>query len=208
MSRNSSRNYRGLERALFDKKSNVSHNSQLLTRSQLENSPSIYEISSTSMSDTYSLEMRLNSSTCGSCSGSSRSSDCKTSMAYNCSRKNVSSADGIPVIVLDDSQDPFAFDEDEFQPSKWDLMSGKHKRSHTKKHELSKREFEDGRQSHTTVDHPESNNSDVSCSISDVGDEVVSSLLADCLHTAVKVFLYTSQLLSILMMPRKYFDRS
>lgn len=189
MSRNSSRNYRGLERALFDKKSNVSHDSQLLTCSQLENSPSIYEISSTSMSDPYSLEMRVNSSTCGSCSGSSRSSDRKTSMAYNCSRKDVSSTDGIPVIVLDDSQDPFAFDEDEFQPSKWDLMSGKHKQSHTKKHELSKREFEDVRQSQTTVDHPESHNSDISGSTSDVGDEVVSSLLADCLHTAVKVFL-------------------
>ncbi|XP_054802147.1 wings apart-like protein 1 [Prosopis cineraria] len=190
LSGNSSRNYRGLERTSLDKKSNVSHKSQSLACSQLDSSPSIYEISSTSTSDTHSLEMRVNSSTYGSCSGSSRSSDCKTSMTFSCSRKNVSSSDGIPVVVLDDSQDPFAFDEEEFQPSKWDLMSGKQKRNQSKKCDISKREFdEDRRQSQTTVDHLESNNGDVSCSTSDVGDEEVSGLLADCLLTAVKVLM-------------------
>lgn len=186
-SRNSSRTYGGLERVSLDKKSNASKNSRLLSSSQMENSPPIYEIPSTSTSDAYSLEMRVNSSTYGSCSGSSRSTDYKTSVAYNCSRKNVSSIDGIPVVVLDDSQDPFAFDEDEFQPSKWDLMSGKKKCNQSKKRDVSKTEFEEVLQSQTTVNHIESNNGDASCSTSDVGDEELSSLLVDCLHTAVKV---------------------
>lgn len=185
---NSSRKYQGVDRASSDKRSNVSQNSKLLTCSQLERSPSIYEIPSGSMTDTYSLEMRVSSSTYGSCSGASRSSDCKTSMSYNCSRKNVHFTEGTPVEVLDDSQDPFAFDEDDFQPSKWDLMSGKQKRSRSKNCELPKREFEDACQSQTIGGQLESNNGDVSCSSSGIGDEVVSSLLADCLLTAVKVF--------------------
>lgn len=185
---NSSRKYHAVERASSDKRSNVSHNSQLFTCSQLESSPSIYEIPSTSMSDTYSLEMRVSSSTYGSCSGASRSSDCKTSMTYNCSRKNVHFNEGTSIEVLDASQDPFAFDEDDFQPSKWDLMSGKQKKSRSKKCELSKREFEDEYQSQTIVGPLQSNNGDINCSSSDVGNEV-SSLLADCLLTAVKVFL-------------------
>lgn len=183
---NSSRKYQGLDRISSDKRSNVSQKSQLLTRSQLKSSPSIYEISSSSMSDTYSLEMRVSSSTYGSCSGASRSSDCKTSTTYNCSRKNVHFTETSE--VLEDCQDPFAFDEDDFQPSKWDLMSGKQKRSRSKKHEPSKIDFEDSCQTQTSAGQPESNKGDVSCSSSVIGDEEVSSLLADCLLTAVKVF--------------------
>ncbi|KAF7803487.1 Wings apart-like protein-like isoform A [Senna tora] len=188
-SMNSSRKYHGVNRASSDKRSNVPQNSQVLTYSHLESSPSIYEIPSSSVSDSYSLEMRVNSSTYGSCSGASRSSDCKPSMTYNSSRKNVRFTEGTAVQVLDDSQDPFAFDEDDFQPSKWDLMSGKQKRSQSKKCEVSNREFDDLCQSQTIVSQLESNNGDVSCSSSGISDEEVSSLLADCLLTGVKVLM-------------------
>ena len=62
--------------------------------------------------------MRVNSSTYGSCSGASKSSYCKTSKIQNSSRKNVPFMEGTLVVILDDSQDPFPFDEDDFAPSK------------------------------------------------------------------------------------------
>lgn len=126
-----------------------------------------------------------------------------------------------PVIILDDSQDPFAFDEDDTKPSKWDLLSGKQKRSHSKKHKAPNRQFDNGRQSQTkmsqqgcqsqtnmsqqgcqsqsdtsqqgcqsqtNLSQQESSDGDIHCSKSDNSDKDGSSLLTDCLLTAVKVF--------------------
>ena len=94
-----------------------------------------------------------------------------------------------PVVILDDSQDPFAFDEDDIEPSKWDILSGKQKISHSKKkYEAPNREFEDGCHSQTRVSQQELNDGDINCSSSVVGDEEGSSFLSDCLLTAVKVF--------------------
>ncbi|KAJ1417619.1 Wings apart-like protein [Sesbania bispinosa] len=130
LSISSSRKYYGVERASSIKTSNVSQNRRLFTCTQLDSSLSISDTPSTSTTDAYSLNMR-----------------------------NVRFMEGIPVVVLDDSQDPFAFDEDDIAPSKWDILSGKQKRSLLK-------------------------------SISsDVGDEEGSSLLNDCLLTAVKVLM-------------------
>jgi len=189
LSRGSNREYHGAERGSYVKSSNASQISRILTCNRLESSLSISETPSTSTTDTYSLKMRVSSSTSGSCSGASKSSYCKTSMIQNNSRKNVRFMESTPVVILDDSQDPFAFDEDDIAPSKWDLLSGKQKKSHSKKHVVASKEFEIECQSHTAVSQQELSNGDVNCSSSDVGDEKDSSLLTDCLLTAVKVFL-------------------
>lgn len=123
-----------MERASSVKSSNASQISRILTCNWLESSLSIAETPSTSTTDSYSLKMRVNSSTSGSCSGASKSSYCKTTRIQNSSGKNVRFMEDTPVVILDDSQDPFAFDEDDFAPSKWDLLSGKPKQSHFKKH--------------------------------------------------------------------------
>ncbi|XP_047168933.1 wings apart-like protein 1 [Vigna umbellata] len=189
LSRGSNREYNGAERGSCVKSSNASQISRILTCNRLESSLSISETPSTSTTDTYSLKMRVSSSTSGSCSGASKSSYCKTSMIQNNSRKNVRFMESTPVVILDDSQDPFAFDEDDIAPSKWDLLAGKQKKSHSKKHVTASRGFEIECQSHTAVSQQELSNGDVNCPSSDVGDEKDSSVLTDCLLTAVKVLM-------------------
>ncbi|XP_058730859.1 wings apart-like protein 2 [Vicia villosa] len=312
-----SRNYYDEERASSIKNSNVSHNTQLLTCARLERSLSVSETPSTSTTDTYSLKMRINSCTSGSSSGLSKSSChkkspiqnifrksvhfsegppvvvledsqdpfafdeddsglskssyCQKSMTLNNSRKNVQFTKGTPVVNLEDSQDPFAFDqddsglskssycqkpmtlnssrknvhftertpvvilednhdpfafdEDDIVPSQWDLLSGKHKPSHSKKHKVANRKFENERlsqtkmsqenehQSQTKMSHEnehqlqtkmshenehqlqtkmsqqESSDGNINCSSSDISYEEDSSLLSDCLLTAVKVLM-------------------
>jgi len=278
----SSRNYNGVERASSIKNSNLSHKTQLLTCARLERSLSVSETPSTSTTDPYSLKMRINSSTSGSCSSLSKSSYCKKSTTQNSSRKNVHFTEGVPVVVLEDShdpfafdeddsglskssyckksmtqnssrknvqftkstpvviledsqdpfafdeddsglskssfckkstslsssrknvhfkertpvviledsQDPFAFDEDDIAPSKWDLLSGKQKTTHSKKHKDANREFENERQSQTKMSQEESSDGNINCSSSDISYEEDSSLLTDCLLTAVKVFYW------------------
>ncbi|WJX46174.1 hypothetical protein P8452_32999 [Trifolium repens] len=277
----SNRDYYGVERASSIKNSNVSHKTQLLTCARLERSLTVSETPSTSTTDTYSLKMRINSSTSGSCSGLSKSSNrqksttqnssrknvhftegasvivlddspdpfafdeddsglskssyCKKSMTLNSSRKNVQFTKGTPVVnledsldpfafdeedsglskssyckksttlnssrknvqftertpveTLEDSQDPYAFDEDDVAPSKWDLLSGKQKTSNSKKHKVANREFENERLSQTKMSQQESNEANINCSSSDISYEEDSSLLTDCLLTAVKVLM-------------------
>ncbi|CAJ1936428.1 unnamed protein product [Sphenostylis stenocarpa] len=189
LSISSSRKYHGAERGSSLKSSNASQISGILTCNRLESSLSISETPSTSTTDTFSLKLRVSSSTSGSCSGASNSSYCKTSMIQNNSRKNVRFVETTPIVILDDGQDPFAFDEDDIAPSKWDLLSGKQKKPHSKKHVVASREFENECQSHTAVIQQELSNGDINCSSSDVGDEKDSSLLIDCLLTAVKVLM-------------------
>jgi len=190
LSTSSTREYPGAERGSYVKSSNASQISRILTCNQLESSLSISETPSTSTTDTYSLKMRVSSSTSGSCSGASKSSYCKTSMIQNDPRKNVRFMESTPVVILDDSQDPFAFDEDDIAPSKWDLLSGKQKKPHSKKHVVASREFEIECQSNTSVSQQELSNGDINCSSSDDGDEKDSSLLTDCLLAAVKVLFF------------------
>ncbi|KAK7400542.1 hypothetical protein VNO78_11751 [Psophocarpus tetragonolobus] len=189
LSISSSRNYHGAERASSVKSSNASQISRILTCNWLESSSSISETPSTSTSNTCSLKMRVSSSTSGSCSGASKSSYHKTSTIQNSFRKNVRFMEDTPVVILDDSQDPFAFDEDDIAPSKWDLLSGKQKKSHSKKHVVANKEFQNECQSCINVSQQELSNGDAKSFSSDVADEKDSSLLADCLLTAVKVLM-------------------
>lgn len=171
--------------------------SKFVSATRLECSSS--ETTSTSMNDSYSLKTRLKSSASSSCSGASRSLSGSMHAAKNSLRKNLDIAQGVydlegaKLEVLDDSQDPFAFDEDDFEPSKWEVLSGKQNIPRSKRIGLIDREPEYGFQSRTITSHEETSNGEnnhlheASCSTS--VDEDGSSLLADCLLTAVKALM-------------------
>lgn len=194
---NSSRKCCSTERISSQKSFNISDNSQWLPITRFDYSVSSSETTSTSMSDTCSLKIRVSSSTSGSLGGMSRGSNSGTFVTDNGSRKQFgpgkrpSFLEDAKLELLENSQDPFAFDEDEFEPSKWDLLSGKQKTSQSRKIGVTYRE-EDGCQSQLLMSQQESSNDgnnhghELSCL--NAVDEEGSRLLADCLLTAVKVF--------------------
>lgn len=195
---NSSRKFCSTERTSSQKSFNVSGSRKLLPSTREQNyCISSSETTGTSVTDTYSLKMRVNSSMGGLCSGTSRGSNSGILTTDNGSSKHFGlgkrpNFTEDAKLELEDSEDPFAFDEDEFEPSKWDVLSGKQKTTRTRKSGVSCREPEDGCQAQILTSQQESSNGDnnhsheLSC-LSAV-DEVGSSLLADCLLTAVKVF--------------------
>lgn len=90
---------------------------------------------------------------------------------------------------LEDSQDPFAFDEDDMEPSKWDLLSKKNSLSQTHQSMETGREWEDGcERMLVTSNCDTSEENHQSCENSSFLVEEQSDLLDDCLVTAVKVF--------------------
>ncbi|THG13481.1 hypothetical protein TEA_016765 [Camellia sinensis var. sinensis] len=148
--------------------------------------------------DTCLLKIRVNSSTSGSCSGTSRSSCSGMPVNVYGSRMNFGLgkrckvAEDTKFELLEDNQDLFAFHEDEFEPCKWELLSGRPGVTETGNSRATYRENEEGCQSQPMLSQQESSNqanhrSDVSCSSSI--DEEKFNLLADCLLTAVKVLM-------------------
>jgi len=187
------------ERTSSGKRLNVSQNS--IARLSLSASSS--ETATRFMKNTCQLKMRVPSMP-SSCSETLRSYDSNRSRTKfglvektNCTKDACSD-------LLDDSQDPYAFDEDDFQPSKWDLLSGKRKISRTHNGRVTPKEVENGCQ-YKLVSQEESSNGgnglhkssnrehhdSQKSSYCNVPDEEHSSLLADCLLTAIKVFLWT-----------------
>ncbi|KAK9268097.1 hypothetical protein L1049_010536 [Liquidambar formosana] len=188
---------RSTVRTSSEKSFSITQNSQWLPSAQPGYSISSSETTSPCMADTCLLKMRVSSSTSGSCSGTSRSSNSKTPVNNNGSRKKFGLgrrphvAEDATFELLEDSQDPFAFDEDEFEPSKWDLLSGKQKVSRTQKRMETFREVEEGfhsqlmsLQESSNGEYQENQNSWLA-SI----DEENANLIADCLLTAVKVLM-------------------
>ncbi|KAM0072583.1 putative wing apart-like protein [Helianthus debilis subsp. tardiflorus] len=94
------------------------------------------------------------------------------------------------------SDDPFAFDEEEDGPTKWDVLSRKNGMSQSQKSNSAVEEVEDeeskfdlmtmSQQDSTNVEPPH-DSSQASCSY--VNDDEKFSLLADCLLAAVKVLM-------------------
>jgi hypothetical protein len=195
-------------RTSSEKSLNVSQNSM----ARLRLSASSSETTTPFIGNTCQLKMRIHPSMSSSCSETLRSYESNGSRTIfglvekpNC-RKDARSE------LLDDSQDPYAFDEDDFQPSKWDLLSGKQKISRTHNGRVNSREVENGYQ-YKLPSQEELSNGDnwlqkssngENClqkssngeqyhsqksSHCSVPDEEHSSLLADCLLTAIKVFL-------------------
>ncbi|XP_061983777.1 wings apart-like protein 1 isoform X3 [Populus nigra] len=185
------------ERNSSGKRLNVSQNS--IARLSLSASSS--ETATRFMKNTCQLKMRVPSMP-SSCSETLRSYDSNRSRTKfglvektNCTKDACSD-------LLDDSQDPYAFDEDDFQPSKWDLLSGKRKISRTHNGRVTPREVENGCQ-YKLMSQEESSNGgnglhkssnrehrhSQKSSYCNVPDEEHSSLLADCLLTAIKVLM-------------------
>ncbi|KAB1199191.1 Protein wings apart-like [Morella rubra] len=195
---NASRKCCSTEWGSSQKSFNLSGHPQLVPSSQFDYCTGS-ETTSTSINGAYSLKMRVSSSTSGSCSGTSRASHCGTLLTSNGSSKNFgldkrpNFNENAKLELLEDSLDPFAFDEDEFEPSKWDLLSGKQRKSKTRKSAVRRREFEDGYPSQLFMSQEESRNGENSrsheLSPPTAVDEAGSSLLADCLLTTVKVLM-------------------
>ncbi|KAI7999336.1 hypothetical protein LOK49_LG09G01888 [Camellia lanceoleosa] len=176
----------------------ISQNSQWLSAGRSGISKSTSKSTTASAADTCLSKMRVNSSTFGSCSGISRSSYSGSPINSNVSAmefglgKRCKVAEDPSFELLEDSQDPFAFQDDEFEPSKWDLLSGRKKASESRSRRTMLRKHEDRCQpplmlSQEESSNPENHHSDVSCS--SALDEEKSNLLADCLLTAVKVLM-------------------
>lgn len=102
---------------------------------------------------------------------------------------------------LEDSQDPFAFDLEDSGPSKWAVVSGKHKKSKAQKRKTSYKDIKDERSHQRFSSQEESNHrlnsqeessdrdrhvTDQPSSTYDIDKECLC-LLSDCLLTAVKV---------------------
>ncbi|XP_011086103.1 uncharacterized protein LOC105167921 [Sesamum indicum] len=143
------------------------------------------------------LKLRVESSQAGSCSGTSWNSNSMVNINNDYSEMDFSTGKR-PVICTDtkmkeDSGDPFAFDEDDFEPSKWDLLSGNGKKSLSQDSSAKVCGYKDGNHYVPLSSQQESNNieyhhsQETSCS--SAVDEDSSNLLADCLLTAVKVLM-------------------
>ncbi|KAJ6416568.1 hypothetical protein OIU84_002429 [Salix udensis] len=183
------------ERTSSGKRLTVSQNS--IARLSLSASSS--ETATRFMKNTCQLKMRVPSMPI-SCSETLRSYDSNRSRTKfglvektNCTKDACSD-------MLDDSQDPYAFDEDDFQPTKWDVLSGKRKISRTRNgSRATPREVENGCQYKLTSQEESSNDlhkssnrehhHSLKSSYCNVPDEEHSSLLADCLLTAIKVLM-------------------
>ncbi|KAL0407351.1 UNVERIFIED_CONTAM: hypothetical protein Slati_4049000 [Sesamum latifolium] len=142
------------------------------------------------------LKLRVESSQAGSCSGTSWNSNSMALINNGYSEMEFGTGKR-PVICTDtkmkDSGDPFAFDEDDFEPSKWDLLSGNGKKSLSQDSSAKVFGYKDGSHCVPLSSQQESNNMEYhhsqETSCSSAVDEDSSNLLADCLLTAVKVLM-------------------
>ncbi|KAL6538637.1 hypothetical protein OROGR_012625 [Orobanche gracilis] len=131
------------------------------------------------LDDALLLRLKVESSQERFCSGTSRNSEIV-----------------VPITISDDSEmDPFAFDEADIEPSKWDVLSGSSTKSLS--HDSSRAGGSRyGYESHLVLLSSQQESNDVDyhsysqeASCSSVVDEDKSNLLADCLLTAVKVLM-------------------
>ncbi|CAN4084024.1 unnamed protein product [Withania somnifera] len=173
---------------------------------QIGSSTSNLEFASTSTSDSWQLKLRIASSKSGSCSGASE--DFSFGVNKNSSEVNFLIGDSQRsngdkrLELMEESQDPFAFDDD-FEPSRWDLMSTKQKVSQPQIRQTSLLERDDeyqslivrsqlvsnGQENKQDSNSKENNQSGQTSCSSVAADEEMSIVLADCLLTAVKVLM-------------------
>ncbi|XP_022892234.1 uncharacterized protein LOC111407143 [Olea europaea var. sylvestris] len=151
-------------------------------------------------SDPWLLRMRIESSTSGSCSGTLGNSinglslrNDGSELKFGIGKRNKVS-EGANFDFVEDSQDPYVFHDDEFEePSKWDLLSGRGKKSRNENNGARLSDHRDRYHSRPTSNQQEISNLENLCSqeasCSSTADENNSDLLADCLLTAVKVLM-------------------
>ncbi|KAF3796193.1 Wings apart-like protein-like protein [Nymphaea thermarum] len=127
---------------------------------------------------------------------SSSKLSCKS---VNCSKKNSSDSDKLHNLANDTkaetddkNHDPFAFDEDDIEPTKWEaLLSTKKKPSQTAHSKMSKCNMNNGEETELTRDNHEAcegNSISLPNADSSTTDET-ADLLGECLLTAVKVLM-------------------
>ncbi|KAG6778717.1 hypothetical protein POTOM_015061 [Populus tomentosa] len=185
-------------RTSSEKSLNVSQNS--IARLRLSASSS--ETATPFIGNTCQLKMRIHPSMSSSCSETLRSYESNGSRTIFGLVEKPNSRKDARSELLDDSQDPYTFDEDDFQPSKWDLLSGKQKISRTRNGRVNSREVENGYQYKLPSQEELSNGENwlqkssngeqyhsQKSSQCSVPDEEHSSLLSDCLLTAIKVLM-------------------
>lgn len=168
-----------------------------MTESKKSSSMSQYSLESTQMCvDPLMLKMRVESSTAVSCSGTSGNLNSVIDISSNDSELDVDFGKKQlqhTSLGVEDSQDPFAFDEDDCEPSKWDLFSGTTEKSPAKVNTLTMSENKDVNKSVLVFSQQESSKMEIhhsqDASCSSAGDEEKSNLLDDCLLTAVKVLM-------------------
>ncbi|CAN1810717.1 Wings apart-like protein 1 [Linum perenne] len=144
------------------------------------------EATTTTTEDNNLLKMRVRSSLFSSSSETSRSSNGTVPATSNGSRKNYDHVDIDN--SLSDSEDPFAFDDDDdLDLSKWDILSGKRKSRTSAVIKPVRESSNSERCQHEELDggHLQSSQKD---SNSIFPDEECFTLLSECLLTSVKVF--------------------
>ncbi|KAH7864896.1 hypothetical protein Vadar_021791 [Vaccinium darrowii] len=179
-----------IEGTSSQKSFNISQNSRWLSTGRSEVSKPSSETTTSSEAGSILLKMRVNSSTSSSSSGAPVTGN-GSKMKFSLGRKCKAAKDAT-FELQEDSQDPFAFQEDEIEPSKWDLLSGVGKISEAQNRKAAYREKDGGFQSHLILSQQESSNggnhySGASCSSALVEEK--ANLLAECLLTAVKVLM-------------------
>lgn len=175
------------------------------------------ESTTTSTDGSSFMKMRSRSSLSSSCSGLLRSSN-GGNVGSNGSRSRFGHLERLnnnrkqeKCVVLEDSEDPFAFDEDAYEPSKWDLLFGKGKKSRTKKSERMIIDLEEDDCRLPTYMNSQESYSEKHCQVLPINgvdhhcsqesacsrdnDRERNSLLADCLLTSIKVMLGTRVIL-------------
>lgn len=199
LSPTSFRTRRSKTRASYENGFSITQNSQSLSTTGSGYSISRSEAPSSSVADTSLLKTRVSSSTSGSCSGTSRSSNGRALVNNNGSRLNCdlgrrsSVAEEAKVDLLEDSQDPFAFDEGDGEPSKWDSAYGRknvsrtHKKRDTFVEDVGQPELMMIQQE--MMSQQESNNGASYQNENSCVNKESSNLIADCLLTAVKVLM-------------------
>ncbi|XP_038690884.1 wings apart-like protein 1 isoform X1 [Tripterygium wilfordii] len=174
--------------------------------SYAHHSVSSSESATTSMRDSCLIKTGLSSSSSGSCHGAvlriSSSETLGTSNGMRINFDHVERSCGskdISCELLKESQDPFAFDEDELAPSKWEVLSGKEKISRIKRNILKDKEFGNqlmmSQEASSGLENHQKELGDLDHLLSlenmssPAADKGNSGLLSDCLLTAIKVLM-------------------
>ncbi|KAK8479252.1 hypothetical protein V6N13_078236 [Hibiscus sabdariffa] len=198
-----------MEWSFSEKSFNTSQNDPGPSTQWLGHHEPSFQTESAYMNDSRLLKMRTLSSLASTCGGKLGSSYDELPVTNNGSGTLFERPDGSKDDewhLLEDCQDPFAFDEEESVPSKWDLLSGRKKTSQAKKHQKrgpKNREIQVEHQCQFTMNQKQSvteenfqrksineeHNHSNATSSSQNAEEEYSSLLSDCLLAAVKVLM-------------------
>ncbi|KAK4770006.1 hypothetical protein SAY87_030538 [Trapa incisa] len=197
------------ERCIMEESSSQRSSGFFLDNHLLSSAPSrssLSEINTSSLNGSFSLKSSVPAAS-ASHGEMSRSSNCQTSLISNgfknfSQEKTSDMSENSACDLSEDTQDPFAFDEYEFEPSKWETLSGKKRSSRSKSRRLAVGEAKDMGQFkkmtnkvsdsfECSLQESDTSRSHLSqeASCSGVTSEESSSLLADCLLTAVKVLM-------------------